>query len=256
MFETFDSASSAPAARRFALSTTASVAVFGLIAVAAMTAANTVKEVIKEKKVDVVFRPPPPPLPVVEVKPPPPPPPPPVKVTPRAAPPALAKAPPPAAPVTAPAPLKAPDAVPLDKPPEAEKEIVAAAPMAVGGTGTLVPGGVVGGVGSGEGMAIGGGRAQPINLPESATPPEPLSANLLPEYPSDARSKGQEGLVILKGVVEADGRVTGLKVMRGDEPFASAALAAVRTWRFRPAVVSGQPTSVFRIFKVPFRLKS
>ncbi|RKH07792.1 energy transducer TonB [Corallococcus sp. CA047B] len=256
MFETFDSASSAPAARRFALSTTASVAVFGLIAVAAMTAANTVKEVIKEKKVDVVFRPPPPPVPVVEVKPPPPPPPPPVKVTPRAAPPALAKAPPPAAPVTAPAPLKAPDAVPLDKPPEAEKEVVAAAPMAVGGTGTLVPGGVVGGVGSGEGMAIGGGRAQPINLPESATPPEPLSANLLPEYPSDARSKGQEGLVILKGVVEVDGRVTGLKVMRGDEPFASAALAAVRTWRFRPAVVSGQPTAVFRIFKVPFRLKS
>ncbi|MBE4750413.1 energy transducer TonB [Corallococcus sp. ZKHCc1 1396] len=257
MFETFDSASSAPAARRFALSTTASVAVFGLIAVTAMTAANTVKEVIKEKKVDVVFRPPPPPpLPVVEVKPPPPPPPP-VKVTPRAAPPAVARAaPPPAAPVTAPAPLKAPDAVPLDKPPEAEKEVVAAAPMAVGGTGTLVPGGVVGGVGSGEGMAIGGGRAQPINLPESATPPEPLSANLLPEYPSDARSKGQEGLVILKGVVEVDGRVTGLKVMRGDEPFASAALAAVRTWRFRPAVVSGQPTAVFRIFKVPFRLKS
>ncbi|RKH41549.1 energy transducer TonB [Corallococcus sicarius] len=255
MFETFDSASSAPAAaRRFALSTTASVAVFGLIAVAAMTAANTVKEVIQEKKVDVVFRPPPPP--VVEVKPPPPPPPPVVKVTPRAAPPAVAKAPPPAAPLVAPAPLKAPDAVPLEKPPEAEKEVVAAAPMAVGGTGTLVPGGVVGGTGSGEGMAIGGGRAQPINLPESATPPEPLSANLLPEYPSEARSKGQEGMVILKGVVEVDGRVTGLKVMRGDEPFASAALAAVRTWRFRPAVVSGQPTAVFRIFKVPFRLKS
>ena len=35
-----------------------------------------------------------------------------------------------------------------------------------------------------------------------------------------------------------------------------AALAAVKTWRFKPAVVSGQPTAVFRIFKVPFRLKS
>ena len=146
--------------------------------------------------------------------------------------------------------------MPLEKPPEAEKEVVAAAPMAVGGTGTLVPGGVVGGTGSGEGMAIGGGRAQPINLPETGTPPEPLAANLIPEYPADARSKGLEGLVILKGVVEADGRVTGLKVMRGDEPFASAAMAAVRTWRFKPAVVSGQPTAVFRIFKVPFRLKS
>ncbi|MCK8501418.1 energy transducer TonB [Myxococcus fulvus] len=63
-------------------------------------------------------------------------------------------------------------------------------------------------------------------------------------------------MVILKGVVEVDGRVTQLKVMRGDEPFASAAMSAVRTWRFKPAVVEGRPTAVFRIFKVPFRLKS
>ncbi|NMO21006.1 energy transducer TonB, partial [Pyxidicoccus fallax] len=156
----------------------------------------------------------------------------------------------------APAPITAPTAVPLTKPPEAETETVAAAPIAVGGTGTLVPGGVVGGTGTGEGISSGGGRAAPINLPESATPPEPLTSNLIPEYPSDARAKGLEGMVILKGVVEVDGRVTQLKVMRGDEPFASAALAAVKTWRFKPAVVEGRPTAVFRIFKVPFRLKS
>ncbi|QSQ21098.1 energy transducer TonB [Pyxidicoccus parkwayensis] len=255
MFETFDSATDVSSARRFALSTTASIGVFVLIGVAVVSAANKVREVIQEKKgVDVVFRPPPPP--VVEVKPPPPPPPPPPKpkLAPKPAPPAASA--PPAAPTVAPAPLVAPDAVPLTKPPEAEKEVVAAAPIAVGGTGTLVPGGIVGGTGTGEGLSGGGGRAAPINLPESATPPEPLESNLIPEYPSEARSKGLEGMVILKGVVEVDGRVTNLKVMRGDEPFASAALAAVKTWRFKPAVVSGQPTAVFRIFKVPFRLKS
>ncbi|WP_164011324.1 TonB family protein [Pyxidicoccus trucidator] len=257
MFETFESATDVASARRFALSTTASIGVFVLIGVAVVSAASKVREVIEEKKgVDVVFRPPPPP--VVEVKPPPPPPPPPPapkpKLAPKPAP--IAKAPPPAAPTVAPAPLVAPDAVPLTKPPEAERETVAAAPIAVGGTGALVPGGIVGGTGIGQGLAGGGGRVAPINLPESATPPEPLESNLIPEYPSEARSKGQEGLVILKGVVEVDGRVTQLKVMRGDEPFASAALAAVKAWRFRPAVVSGQPTAVYRIFKVPFRLKS
>ena len=257
MFETFDSASDVASARRFALSTTASIGVFVLIGVAVVSAAGKVREVIQEKKgTDVVFRPPPPPPPVVEVKPPPPPPPPPKpKLAPKPAPP-VAKAPPPAPTTVAPAPIVAPTTVPLDKPPEAEKEVVAAAPIAVGGTGRLVPGGVVGGTGTGEGLSAGGGRAAPINLPESATPPEPLTSNLIPEYPSEARSKGLEGMVILKGVVEADGRVTQLKVMRGDEPFASAALAAVRTWRFKPAVVSGQPTAVYRIFKVPFRLKS
>jgi len=260
MFETFDSGPDAlHSARRFALSTTASVAVFALMGIAAVTAAGKVTEVIKEKKgMDVVFRPPPPPPPppVVEAKPPPPPPPPKPKLAPRPAPPAVAKAPPAAAPTVAPAPIVVPKEVPLEKPPEAATETVAAAPIAVGGTGTLVPGGVVGGVPGGDTLAGGGGRAAPINLPESGTPPEPLASNLTPEYPAEARSKGLEGMVILKGVVDVDGRVSQLKVMRGDEPFASAALAAAKTWRFKPAIVAGQPTAVFRIFKVPFRLKS
>nr|WP_044890178.1 energy transducer TonB [Myxococcus hansupus] len=256
MFETFDSGPDVHSARRFALSTTASVAVFALMGIAAITAAGKVTEVIKEKKgTDVVFRPPPPPPPpVVEVKPPPPPPKP--KLAPKPAPPAAAMAPPPAAPAVAPANIVVPKEVPLEKPPEAATETVAAAPIAVGGTGTLVPGGVVGGVPGGDTLAGGGGRAAPINLPESGTPPEPLTSNLTPEYPAEARSKGLEGMVILKGVVGVDGRVSNLKVMRGDEPFASAAMAAAKTWRFKPAIVAGQPTAVFRIFKVPFRLKS
>lgn len=251
MFETFDSATDGPSASRFALSTTASLAVLGLIGLAAVTAAGTVQQVLKEKKVDVVFRPPPPPAPVAKVEPPPPPPPP--KPQPKAAP-----KPAPAVPVVAaPAPLVAPKEVPLEKPPEADAaNAVAAAPIAVGGTGALVAGAVVGGIGTGEGTGMATGRAAPINLPENASPPEALEANVLPEYPSDARSKGLEGLVILKGVVEVDGRVTNLKVMKGEEPFVTAAMQAVRAWRFKPARVEGQPTAVYRIFKVPFRLKS
>lgn len=249
MFETFDSATDGASASRFALSTTAALAVLGLLGLAAVTAATTVKQVLQEKKVDVVFRPPPPPpAPVAKAEPPPPPPKP--RPLPKAA-------PKPAPVVAAPAPLVAPKEVPLEKPPEADAaHAVAAAPIAVGGTGALVAGATVGGLGSGEGSGLGTGRAAPINLPENATPPEALASNLLPEYPSEARARGQEGLVILKGVVEVDGRVTHLKVMRGEEPFVTAALQAVRAWRFAPARVEGQPTAVYRIFKVPFRLKS
>ncbi|XXF78445.1 TonB family protein [Myxococcaceae bacterium GXIMD 01537] len=257
MFETFDSAADAPSAGRLALSTTASLAVLGLLGLAVVTAAATVKQVIEEKKVEVVFRPPPPPPPpVAKVEPPPPPPPPQVKPAPPK--PLAMKAPAPTTPVVAaPAPLVAPKEVPLEKPPEADAQhAVAAAPIAVGGTGRLVPGGVVGGIGTGEGGGLGAGRAPPINLPENATPPEALTSNLVPEYPSEARSRGQEGLVVLKGVVEVDGRVTGLQVLKGEEPFTSAAMQAARAWRFRPALVDGQPTAVYRIFKVPFRLKS
>jgi protein TonB len=255
MFETFDSAADVSSARRFALSTTASIGVFVLIGAAAVSAAGKVREVIQEKKgVEVVFRPPPPP--VVKVEPPPPPPPPKPKLAPKPAPPAVAKAPPAPAPLVAPANIVAPTTVPLEKPPEAERETVAAAPMAVGGTGALVPGGVVGGTGTGDTLAGGGGRAGPVNLPENATPPVALESNASPDYPAEARAKGMEALVIVKYVVDVEGRVTQVKVMRGEEPFASAAVAMVKTWRFKPALLDGQPISVFRIHKFPFRLKS
>ena len=38
-------------------------------------------------------------------------------------------------------------------------------------------------------------------------------------------------------------------------PFVAAALAAVRTWHYSPALVDGQATAVFRIVKIPFRLR-
>jgi protein TonB len=243
MFETFDSATDVQSARRFALSTVASLGVCALIGLTAVVVGSQVKEVIQEKRVDVVFRPPPPPpVPVAEVKPPPPPPPP----KPKAKPPPT---------VAAPAAMVAPTEIPVEKPPEAdEANAVAAAPIAVGGTGQLVAGALVTGVDS-PGVAGGSLRPKPINLPEAATPPRELSSNLLPEFPADMRAKGQEGLVILKLVVEVDGRVGNVQVMRGEEPFVSAALAAVKTWRYEPALVEGQPTAVFRIVKVPFRLK-
>lgn len=247
MFETFDSATDVQSARRFALSAVASLGVCALIGLTAVAVGSQVKEVIKEKRVDVVFRPPPPPpVPVAEVKPPPPPPPPPKP---------KAKPPPPAPTVAAPAAMVAPREIPVEKPPEAdEANAVAAAPIAVGGTGQLIAGALLTGVDS-PGVAGGSLRQKPINLPEAATPPKELSSNLLPEFPADMRARGQEGLVILKLVVEVDGRVSNIQVMRGEEPFISAALAAVKTWRYEPALVDGQPTAVFRIVKVPFRLK-
>ncbi|WP_434384660.1 energy transducer TonB [Melittangium boletus] len=242
MFETYDSATDPQSARRFALSTFAALGVSALVGVGAVTLGQQVQQVIREKKVDVVFRPPPPPPPVVvEVKPPPPRP--------------KAKPPPPPT-VAAPAALVAPQEIPVEKPPETDAaHAVAAAPVAVGGTGALVAGAIVTGLNS-AGVVGGTGtpRAAPINLPESATPPRELDSNVAPEFPADMRSRGLEGLVILKIVVDDEGRVGAIKVMRGEEPFVGAAVAAVKSWRYAPALVAGQPTAVYRIVKIPFRL--
>ncbi|MCP3064028.1 TonB family protein [Myxococcus sp. K38C18041901] len=96
----------------------------------------------------------------------------------------------------------------------------------------------------------------PLQLPESAKPPVELAGNLQPEFPQQARSAGREGLVVLKLVVTERGEVRDVTVMRGEEPFVSAAMRAVSTWRYQPAVLEGRPISVYRVVKVPFRLRN
>jgi protein TonB len=147
-----------------------------------------------------------------------------------------------------PRPLVAPPDVPVEKPAEAEP------------TGEPVE--IASATGSGRygGAAISPGaephRSEPIHLPESASPPQALSSNVVPAYPEQARSTGREGVVILKIVIDEEGRVTSVEAMRGDEPFASAAVRAVRSWRYRPATLGGTAISIYRIVKVPFRLRN
>jgi protein TonB len=93
-------------------------------------------------------------------------------------------------------------------------------------------------------------------MPEDATPPKAQGGNTPPEYPGDARAAGLEGDVYLKIVVNDDGSVGDIEVKKGEEPFVSAAIAAVKTWKYSPALVDGKPTAVFRIIKVPFRLSN
>lgn len=237
MFDAFDAPAQDGSSRRLLLAGIAAAAVCGAIALAVASFSGHVERLVKAAQVDVIFRPPPPPIKIAELLPPPKP-----KPLPKAA-----------HEVSAPAPLAAPKEVPLEQPQEADdSQAVAAAPMAVGGTGALVAGATV----SGNGTATGLGRAPPINLPEEGVPPAEDPSNAIPAYPDEAKAKGLEGLVILKVVVEVDGRISHIQVMRGEEPFASAALRAVRSWRYRPAVVAGQPTAVFRILKIPFRIRS
>jgi len=94
----------------------------------------------------------------------------------------------------------------------------------------------------------------PIDLPEAATPPRPDAGNRAPEFPETARARGLEGEVILKLVVTPAGTVGDIEVLRGGEPFASAARDAVRSWRYVPAMLDGRRIGVYKIVKVPFRL--
>jgi protein TonB len=62
-------------------------------------------------------------------------------------------------------------------------------------------------------------------------------------YPESARQAGAEGFVDLSFVVLKDGRVGWTRIQRAEPSgfFEAAALAAVRDWRYRPALAGGIP---------------
>ena len=237
MFEGFIDRSDPATARRMAVSTGTAVALYAAAGAVIIALVGTRVAEPMAKKVQVAFRPPPP---VEEARPPP------------------RLAPPPPAPkklkvvevagLPAPAPLVAPPEIPLEKPAEAEPTGAPIAVAASSGGGA--------GFGASVATATASPRPEPIHLPEAATPPRALGSNPPPDYPEEARKAGREGLVVLKIVIDEQGRVTVVSVMRGEEPLTSAAVEAVRRWRYEPATLGGTPISIYRIVKVPFRLRS
>ena len=130
-------------------------------------------------------------------------------------------------------------AAPKEMPAEAPKEVDAALDkgIAVYGEGK----GDVAGLEGGRAGGVAGGRiGADLAIPEDADPPVPSAFNTKPDYPQDAIAANQTGVVTLKVVILADGTVSDVEVMRGEEPFVSAALEAVKQWKYEPAKYKGQ----------------
>jgi len=77
-------------------------------------------------------------------------------------------------------------------------------------------------------------------------PPRPIAGQTpSPAYPAAELRRGRGGTVVLRVDVSADGRPTSVSVASSSRSRAldRAAMAAVRNWRFEPALVDGQPAA-------------
>lgn len=105
-------------------------------------------------------------------------------------------------------------------------------------------------------------EAEPAPQPE----PEPVIEpprfgvaylnNPPPSYPSLSRRMGEEGRVILRVLVGADGKPQGVEVENGSgsERLDKAALDAVRKWKFIPARRNNEAISAYVLVPVKFSL--
>ena len=193
-----------------------------------------------------------PPMVMAFVAPPPPPPPPP--------------APPERAPEKRETPKRATtsgDVAPIAPPTEIEAEPAIEDEEELGGADGGVPGGITGGV-------MGGVIAEIPPPPPPPPPPEPprgpvrvggqikeptLIHRVDPEYPMLAQVSQIEGVVILEAIVDQEGRIESLKVLRSAPVFDRAALAAVRQWRYSPVILNGRPERVILTVVVSFTLE-
>ncbi|MFN9334892.1 MAG: energy transducer TonB [Alphaproteobacteria bacterium] len=99
-----------------------------------------------------------------------------------------------------------------------------------------------------------------FTLEGRVAPPEALDAarNRRPAYPEMSRRRGQEGTVMLELRVDANGRVTEVRVVEssGFSALDAAALETLRDWRFRPAQRAGLPIAGSLTTAVHFRLEN
>jgi TonB family protein len=87
--------------------------------------------------------------------------------------------------------------------------------------------------------------ALPRRLRVSSGVPEPMLLHRVePLYPALAKQNGVEGAVVLQAVVNAKGQVTNLRIRSGNSLLAAAAVRAVQQWRYRPALLNGDPIDI------------
>jgi protein TonB len=81
-----------------------------------------------------------------------------------------------------------------------------------------------------------------------------LMSRVGPIYPAVAVTAHVEGVVILEVVVDREGRVEEVKILRSIPLLDMAAVDAVRQWRYAPLVVNGQPARFIVTVTVSFNL--
>lgn len=101
--------------------------------------------------------------------------------------------------------------------------------------------------------------ALPKAAPQSLRVSQGIAQGLLikrvpPAYPPQAQQMRIQGAVDLAATISKEGNITNIKVLRGDPVLASAAVKAVRQWKYKPYYLDGEPVEIQTQITINFKL--
>jgi TonB family protein len=94
----------------------------------------------------------------------------------------------------------------------------------------------------------------PLRVGGDIAPPTKIR-DVRPIYPADAKDAGIQGVVILECVIDPNGNVADVKVLRGHPSLIDAAIQAVRQWQYTTTTFGGKPVSLLMTVTVNFTLE-
>ena len=88
-----------------------------------------------------------------------------------------------------------------------------------------------------------------VKAPEKVFSPQPA-------YTEIARKARIQGVVIVQAIIDKQGNVTNVKVLKGlPMGLDQAAVESIKTWKFKPATLNGKPVDVYYNLTVNFTLQ-
>jgi TonB family protein len=95
----------------------------------------------------------------------------------------------------------------------------------------------------------------PILVGGDVRPPERVFAPQ-PAYTEIARKARIQGVVIVQAIIDKQGNVTNVRVLKGlPMGLQEAAVNAMKQWKFKPATLNGRPVTVYYNLTVNFKLQ-
>jgi protein TonB len=104
-------------------------------------------------------------------------------------------------------------------------------------------GGVIGGLGTGPAISVKKAVTGPLRISSGVAAGNRISG-ADPIYPPIAKAAHITGAVVLHAIISKTGTIENLTVVSGPVMLRQAAIDAISRWRYKPFMLSGDPTEV------------